>query len=247
MADLTVDALGELTSPAANDEIGIWDVSAGQYLKIQRSTLVGATITGGGTIALGGYTFTVPATGTGALLATANTFTATQSIKATLSLVASNSTNNWAIYCYTDDTLRLNYNGSGTDEMTIESDGDVVISRLSGSGNRAVYSDGNGTLTNSSSDTTMKTDVVAIDSGEALTLIDALRPVRYNWIEELRESLGAQREIGLIAQEVAPHVPEIVGTNANGTLSLDYAKLVAVLIGAVQELSARVAALEAAE
>jgi len=68
MAELTVDGLGELTSPAANDEIGIWDVSAGQYLKIRRDTLVGGTITGGGTVATGGYTLTVPATGTAALL-----------------------------------------------------------------------------------------------------------------------------------------------------------------------------------
>jgi len=38
------------------------------------------TITGGGTIALGGFTLTVPATGTAALLATANVFTASQTI-----------------------------------------------------------------------------------------------------------------------------------------------------------------------
>ncbi|MBP8294183.1 MAG: hypothetical protein KAX65_15510 [Caldilineaceae bacterium] len=80
MADLTVDGLGELSSPAANDEIGIWDVSAGQYLKIRRDTLVGGVITGGGTVATGGNTLTVPATGTAALLATANIFTAGQII-----------------------------------------------------------------------------------------------------------------------------------------------------------------------
>lgn len=80
MAVETVSALTELTSPAANDEIGIWDVSAGEYKKIQQSNLVGATITGGGTVALGGYTLTVPATGTVALRGSANTFTATQTI-----------------------------------------------------------------------------------------------------------------------------------------------------------------------
>ncbi len=74
MAELTVDGLGELTSPAANDEIGIWDVSAGQYLKIRRDTLVGGVITGGGTVATGGFTLTVPATGTAALVAR-NTWT----------------------------------------------------------------------------------------------------------------------------------------------------------------------------
>jgi hypothetical protein len=44
-------------------------------------TLGGATtITGGGILALGGFTLTVPATGTAALLATANVFTAIQKI-----------------------------------------------------------------------------------------------------------------------------------------------------------------------
>jgi len=84
MAVETVDALTELASPATNDEIGIWDVSAGQFKKIQVANLIGATITGGGTIALGGYTLTVPATGTAALLATANTFTAVQIINTAL-------------------------------------------------------------------------------------------------------------------------------------------------------------------
>jgi hypothetical protein len=40
------------------------------------------TITGGGTLALAGFTLTVPATGTAALLATANVFTAAQKINA---------------------------------------------------------------------------------------------------------------------------------------------------------------------
>lgn len=39
------------------------------------------TITGGGTLALGGFTLTVPATGTAALLATANVFTAAQTVQ----------------------------------------------------------------------------------------------------------------------------------------------------------------------
>ena len=82
MAELTVDGLGELASPAANDEIGIWDVSAGQYLKIRRDTLVGGTITGGGTVATGGFTLTVPATGTAALRGADNNFSAAQTMQA---------------------------------------------------------------------------------------------------------------------------------------------------------------------
>ena len=122
----------------------------------------------------------------------------------------------------------------------------VVVSSLSGIGNRAVYSDANGVLTNSSSDASMKTAITAIEAGDALRLAHALRPVRYRWNEETAARLGDQTEVGLIAQEVEPHVPEVIGSNPDGTLSIDYAKLTALLIGAVQALTARVEALEAA-
>ena len=127
----------------------------------------------------------------------------------------------------------------------IDTNGDSIIPRLAGTGNRAVYSTSTGLLTNTSSDARLKTDISPIGSTEALALVGALHPVRYNWTDQERR--GAQREIGLIAQQVAPHVPEVVGTNDDGTLSLDYPKLTALLIGAVQELTARLAALEAAQ
>ena len=47
-------------------------------------------------------------------------------VKGTTSLMATNSTNQWMAYTYTDDTFRLNYNGSGSDELTITSAGHVL-------------------------------------------------------------------------------------------------------------------------
>lgn len=82
---------GTLTFGAASktltvNESVILDGASGKTLTLTGSLTVGAdtSITGGGTIALGGFTLTVPATGTAALLATANTFTANQSITGTL-------------------------------------------------------------------------------------------------------------------------------------------------------------------
>lgn len=261
MAIETVSGLTELTSPAANDEIGIWDVSAGEYKKIQQSNLVGATITGGGTLATGGYTLTVPATGTAALLATANVFTTTQRITSAtaggtlleLYNTTSNAANrNWRIglnlSVYGDFHIQTGVTEGGAPSSTrlsISPLGYIGIPTLAGSGNRAVYSDPDGYLTNSSSDARLKTDVVPITADEALRLVGELVPVRYNWIDHARR--GAQREIGLVAQEVGAHVPEVIGVNADETLSIDYAKLTALLIGAVQELTSRVAALEAAQ
>jgi hypothetical protein len=46
----------------------------------QLSAILGGTLTGGGIVGTGGFTLTVPATGTAALLSAANTFTAAQTI-----------------------------------------------------------------------------------------------------------------------------------------------------------------------
>ena len=117
--------------------------------------------------------------------------------------------------------------------------GDTSISSLSGVGNRAVYSDAGGTLTNSSSDITLKTNIEVITYG--LSSVMDLRPVSYNW---LPENLGPQKEIGFIAQEVQGIIPEVVGVNNNGTLSLDFPKLTAVLAKAIQELKAEIEVLK---
>jgi hypothetical protein len=50
-------------------------------------------------------------------------------VKGTMSLQATNSTNKWLAYTYTDNTLRLNYNGAGNDEVTIDSSGTVLVGK----------------------------------------------------------------------------------------------------------------------
>jgi len=137
--------------------------------------------------------------------------------------------------------FRTSSSGTGTEKMSISSAGVVTVANLSGTGNRAVYSDTNGALTNTSSDAILKTNVATVTDGASI--VAALRPVRFDWIDQ--QSRGAQREIGLIAQEVQTVLPEVVGINNDGTLSVDYSHIVSVLIDAVQTLQAKVAALEA--
>jgi hypothetical protein len=119
-----------------------------------------------------------------------------------------------------------------TTRLTVNNGGNVTVANLAGSGNRAVYSDASGNLTNTSSDGTLKTDVEDIRAPLRMAL--GLRPVTFRWKDVLR--FGPQREVGFIAQEVMQVVPEVVATNSDGTYTLDYAKLVAVVVGAVQEL-----------
>jgi hypothetical protein len=83
----TIRDLSELTAVAPDDYLVISDTSdvTNRDKRISKANLVGATITGGGTIALGGFTFTVPATGTPSLLGTAQPFTALKTFSAGLS------------------------------------------------------------------------------------------------------------------------------------------------------------------
>ena len=48
-------------------------------------------------------------------------------VKGVVGFETTDATNYWAVYAHTDDTFRFNYNGSGNDEVTILSDGNVGI------------------------------------------------------------------------------------------------------------------------
>ena len=80
MASKTFDQLTELAAaPSIGDWFALVDTTAGSTKKLDAKYLVATAgvatnVTGGGTIALGGFTATIPATGTVALLATANVF-----------------------------------------------------------------------------------------------------------------------------------------------------------------------------
>jgi hypothetical protein len=73
-----------------------------------------------------------------------------------------------------------------------------------------------------------------------LTTIKALAPKRAFNTKTGREG------IALSAQGSQTAIPELISAGADGMLQLDYASLSVFLIGAVNELAARVEALEAA-
>jgi hypothetical protein len=88
----------------------------------------------------------------------------------------------------------------------------------------------------SSSDVRLKSEIETI--ADALALVSALRGVRF--------TMDGSRQIGVVAQEVEPILPEVVRDNEAGQLSVAYGNITGLLIEAVKELAARVAALEEA-
>jgi len=84
------------------------------------------------------------------------------------------------------------------------------------------------------SDETLKTEIEPL--GGALGLLSQVRPVRYAWTRDSgRGDADRPREIGLLAQEVERVFPELV-RNAGGIRGLDYGRFSTVLLAAVKEL-----------
>jgi hypothetical protein len=86
----------------------------------------------------------------------------------------------------------------------------------------------------SSSDAGLKTDVAVIS--DALTKVKALRGVTYTWNEEAN-ALGLHgADTGVIAQDVAGVLPEVVTTRESGHMAVKYEKMIGLLIEAIKEL-----------
>ena len=84
------------------------------------------------------------------------------------------------------------------------------------------------------SDERLKTDIRPIEN--ALDRIGKLKGVYYHWKDDKKE----KQEIGVIAQDVQQQFPELVNTDKNGILSVDYIKLTAILIECVKDLKQQI-------
>jgi hypothetical protein len=91
------------------------------------------------------------------------------------------------------------------------------------------------------SDRTLKENIEPLE--DSLAKVEKLQGVSFVWIVDGRK----ERQIGFVAQDVEPVVPEVVREHQIGNevkLGVDYPKLTALLVEAIKELSAKVAALE---
>jgi len=95
-----------------------------------------------------------------------------------------------------------------------------------------------GTLTTSTSDARLKTNIENIDS--ALEKVLQLRGVYFNW----KEDENGQRMTGMIAQEVMEVMPELVFMNkVDGYYGINYGEATGLLIEAIKEQQKQIEAL----
>jgi cytoskeletal protein CcmA (bactofilin family) len=83
----------------------------------------------------------------------------------------------------------------------------------------------------SASDQRLKKNIVTLNG--ALDNLQTLRGVYHDWNDP---NQSADRQIGVIAQEVQEIYPELVTVGGNGFLSVNYPKLTAVLLQSIKEL-----------
>jgi hypothetical protein len=95
-------------------------------------------------------------------------------------------------------------------------------------------------IVNGPSDRTLKQDIAPLEG--ALDKVLALQGVSFSMIDDET----GRRQIGLVAQDVMPVVPEVIqdyqAGDGEAKLALDYPKLVALLIEAIRELNAKLEA-----
>jgi len=120
-------------------------------------------------------------------------------------------------------------------------DGTLVAFAATGSIRGSITTNGTTVSYNTTSDQRLKTDIAdAPDAGET---IDAVKVRQFTWLaEERRENFGFVAQELLNSYPAAVHVP----ANPDDMMSVDYSKLVPLLVKEVQALRSRVAALEVA-
>ncbi|QQG39792.1 MAG: tail fiber domain-containing protein, partial [Candidatus Aenigmatarchaeota archaeon] len=160
----------------------------------------------------------------------------------------------------TSPSYKLDVQASGSDSgirSTVSSGGNAIYG-LNTAGSYGVFGEANGAgsygifcdATSSTglcggnrawsvtSDARLKNNVITIDS--ALDKVQKLRGVRFNWKDDPTNT----PQIGFVAQEVAPIVPEIVVKDTRGYYTVKQSELTALLVEAMKEQQKQIETLQ---
>ena len=129
--------------------------------------------------------------------------------------------------------LITNVGGTQTTRLSATNSG-VVVPTLVGTGNRAVYSDATGLLTNTASDFRLKENIEAIPETDMLLKVLQLEPKTFNW------KSNGEDDIGFIAQEVFEVLPQLVVERNDGYLSVNYDRIPTLLVCCIKQLQEQI-------
>jgi hypothetical protein len=158
--------------------------------------------------------------------------------------------NHLAIGSGSTSVIKFVASNSATEWMRLNAGGELLIGTTADNGayllqvNSQIYAT-NATI--ATSDARFKTNVESLT--DATSVIESLRPVAFDFIPQADRNFATERQVGLIAQEAEAALAgtdyaDSVVAQCGDHLGLAYEKLVPVLIKALQESNARIAALE---
>lgn len=139
-----------------------------------------------------------------------------------------------------DAKVRFN-NSSGTEKAHVDVENGKYYAANLGGGATNCTIDANGYIIRDPSDAVLKDNIVELEKKNSLDLLMSLRPVNFNWIDKKR--FGKDKAIGFLAQDLEKVFPEVVSTGGEYK-SVDYSKLIAPIVSAMQEMNGRLATLE---
>jgi hypothetical protein len=133
---------------------------------------------------------------------------------------------------YNKAALTISGNNTGTITAVQFYDQGVGVGTIATTSSATAY--------NTSSDARLKTNVS--DAAPASALIDAIQVRQFDWKVD-----SSHQRYGMVAQELLEVAPEAVSvpTDPEQMMGVDYSKLVPMMIKTIQELTTRLAALEA--
>lgn len=130
--------------------------------------------------------------------------------------------------------FRIRNETDNSDRLVIDTNGNIGMGTTSPAYRLQVGNAGDGTEAranawNTLSDRSLKRNLVTIH--DAVEKVNRINGYYFHW----ENGTDTRRQVGVVAQEVEDVLPEIVSRDNNGLKSLDYGKLVPLLVEAIKE------------
>jgi hypothetical protein len=136
-----------------------------------------------------------------------------------------------------ENSIALGYQATNTatNQFMVGSNGRRIENLVFNGGTGNTCSIAASTGITCSSDERLKTNIQDLDTNTLEKVLN-LRTVSYNW----NSDPNGKSMIGFIAQNLQPQFPELITTNIDGMLSVNYAQMTPILVEAIREINLKI-------